>query len=473
MPAEIRFGTDGWRGVIAENYTFDNVRRCAQGFADYLNSNGHKDEWVVIGYDKRFQSESFAAACAEVIAANNLRVYLTGEATPTPVISYSVVDKGALGAINITASHNPPTDNGFKVRNQDGGAIAPEGLKKIEARIPKSIDGVHSMPFSQGELEGRIVKFDPNPVYIQQIKKLVDLQPIKSAGLKVLVDPMWGSGAGWFSELLKGGSTEVVEIHNTRNPLFPQMTRPEPIPPNVDVGLKETLTNHADVLIITDGDADRLGVGDERGNFIDQLRVYGLIAYYFLEVRGERGPIIKTLSTTDMLKKLGRLYDVPVIETGVGFKYVAPAMVEHDAMIGGEESGGYAFHRHVPERDGILAGLYILDMMVRLNSKPSQLIDLLFEKVGAHYYDRIDTRFTGDSEARREKILQANPKTIGGLEVTEINTRDGFKFLLGDHGWLLIRFSGTEPIIRVYTETTEQDKVQAILEDGLRIAGLK
>jgi phosphomannomutase len=472
MPVKIRFGTDGWRAVIADDYTFANVRRCAQGFAEYLLDKGHKDEWVVIGYDKRFQSETFAAACAEVIAANNLRVYLTEQATPTPVISYAVVDKGAGGAINITASHNPPADNGFKVRNQHGGAIAPAGLKEIEDRIPDSYDGVNSIPLSQGELDGRIIKFDPDSIYIQQLNNLVDLEPIKSAGLKVLIDPMWGNGAGWFSQLLAGGSTEVIEIHNTRNPIFPDMIRPEPIPPNVDVGLSETIAHQADVLIVTDGDADRLGVGDERGEFVDQLRVYGLLAYYFLDVRKERGPIIKTLSTTDMLKKLGKIYDVPIIETGVGFKYVAPAMVEHDAMIGGEESGGYAFHRHVPERDGILAGLYILDMMVRLNCKPSQLIDLLFEKVGAHYYDRIDTRFTGDSDARRERILQANPKKIGGLEVTDINTRDGFKFSLGEYGWLLIRFSGTEPIIRVYTETTEQDRVQAILDDGLRIAGL-
>jgi len=473
MSGIIRFGTDGWRGEIAEDYTFNNVRRCAQGFSDYLLSQGNQGEWVVIGYDKRFQSENFAAACAEVLVANNLRVYLTQEATPTPVISFSAVDKGAVGAINITASHNPPSDNGFKVRNRFGGAIAPEGLKDIEKRIPDSIEAVKRVDFSTASSEERIVLFDPKPAYIEQIHNLIDLEPIKSAGLTVLVDPMWGCGADWFSKLLDGGTTKVVEIHNTHNPSFPEMIRPEPIPPNVDVGLVETLKHKADVLIITDGDADRLGVGDEKGVFIDQLRVYGLLAYYLLEVRGERGPIVKTLSTTDMLKKLGKIYDVPVIETGVGFKYVAPAMLEHDALIGGEESGGYAFHGHVPERDGILAGLYILDMMVKLQSKPSQLLDLLFEKVGAHYYDRIDTRFTGDSQARRERILAANPETIGGLSVIELNTKDGFKFSLGDYGWLLIRFSGTEPIIRVYTETTERDRVQAILEDGLRVAGIK
>ncbi len=473
MSGIIHFGTDGWRARIAEGYTFDNVRRCAQGFADYLLTKGHQGDWVVIGYDKRFQSENFAEACAEVLVGNELKVYLTKEATPTPVISYSVVDKKAVGAINITASHNPPADNGFKVRNRYGGAIAPDGLKDIESRIPESTDGVKVVSSTQAINDGRIVLFDPKPTYVEQIKKLVDLEVIKDAGLTVLVDPMWGNGAGWFVDLLAGGKTKVLEIHNERNPIFPEMTRPEPIPPNVDVGLHQTKELNANVLIITDGDADRLGVGDEKGVFVDQLRVYGLLAYYLLEVRGERGPIVKTLSTTDMLKKLGKMYDVPIIETGVGFKYVAPAMIEHDALIGGEESGGYAFHGHVPERDGILAGLFILDMMVKLGKKPSELIDLLFSKVGAHYYDRIDTRFSGDTEARKQQILSANPDTIGGFKVEGLNTKDGFKFSLGEYGWLLIRFSGTEPIIRVYTETTAQDRVAAILDDGLRIAGIK
>lgn len=472
MSGTIRFGTDGWRAVIADDYTFENVRRCAQGFADYLISQDYAGQWVVIGYDKRFQSESFAAACAEVITANGLKVYLTEEATPTPVISYAVVDKGAVGAINITASHNPPSDNGFKVRNRYGGAIAPEGLKEIEKRIPDNLENVKRTSFTDAVEEGQVVLFDPKPAYLEQINQLVDLEAIKAAGLTILVDPMWGNGAGWFTELLAGGQTKVIEIHNERNPTFPEMSRPEPIPPNVDVGLVKTLDFNADVLIITDGDADRLGVGDENGVFIDQLRVYGLLAYYLLEVRGERGPIVKTLSTTDMLKKLGAIYQVPVIETGVGFKYVAPAMLEYDALIGGEESGGYAFHGHVPERDGILAGLYVLDMMVKLECKPSELLTLLFEKVGAHYYDRIDTRFTGDAAARKERILSANPATIGGFDVSGLDTTDGFKFSLGENGWLLIRFSGTEPIIRVYTETTAQDRVQAILDDGLRIAGI-
>lgn len=473
MSFQIKFGTDGWRGRIAEDYTFANLRRCAQGFASYLLQNGHQGKWVVVGYDKRFHSENFGAAVAEVLAANELMVYLTQSATPTPVISFSVVNKKAVAAVNITASHNPPTDNGFKVRNQFGGAIDPQGLKEIEALIPEDEAQVKRLRLEQAIEDGWVEIFDPAPAYIAQIESLVDLQSIKAAGLKITVDPMWGNGAGWFTRLLSGSKTQISEIHADRNPIFPEMKRPEPIQPNVDAGLAATLANQSDVLVILDGDADRVGVGDEKGQFIDQLRVFGMLAYYLLEIRGERGPIVKTLSTTVMLDKLGKLYDVPVHPTGVGFKYVAPKMLETDALIGGEESGGYAFRGHVPERDGILAGLYMLDMMVRTGKKPSELLAMLFEKVGAHYYDRIDTSFEGSRERRQERILSANPQTIGGLKVLGLETTDGFKFNLEDGGWLLIRFSGTEPIIRVYTETTHRERVQAILEDGLRVAGIK
>lgn len=473
MTVKIKFGTDGWRGRMAENYTFDSVRRCAQGFAQYLLDQGKSGDWVVVGHDKRFQSEYFAAAVAEVLAGNGLRVYLTDGPTPTPVISYAVVDKQAAGAVNITASHNPPVDNGFKVRDEHGGAIAPDGLKEIEARIPDDVAMVRRKLLAEAEKEGLVVRFDASVNYIEHIKTLVDLEPIKAAGLKVLVDPMWGNGAGWFPRLLAGGKTEVIEIHNHRNPVFPEMSRPEPIRPNVDAGLRATVEQGADVLLINDGDADRVGFGDENGEFIDQLRAYGLLAYYLLEVRGQRGPIVKTLSTTTMLNKLGKIYDVPVYETGVGFKYVAPKMLEVDALIGGEESGGYAFRGNVPERDGILAGLYMLDFMVRTGKKPTQLLAELFDKVGGeHYYKRIDTLFQGDKQAKIDRILAANPQTIGGLKVTDLVTIDGYQFRLEDGGWLLIRFSGTEPIIRVYCETTHADKVDAIIQDGLKIAGI-
>ena len=472
MVQQIKFGTDGWRARVAEDYTFANVRRCTQGFAEYLVNKGYGGRWVIVGHDKRFLGEDFAAAVAEVLVGNGLKVYLTDGASPTPVISFAVVDKNACGAVNVTASHNPPTDNGFKVRDENGGAIDPEGLKEIESLIPDHEKQVKRVPLLKAEADGNLVYFDSAEGYIRQVKKLIDLEPIKAAGFKILVDPMWGNGAGWFPRLIGGGKTEIIEIHNSRNPIFPEMKRPEPIPPNVDVGLQKTTEVGADVLLINDGDADRVGFGDENGEFIDQLRAYGLLAYYLLEVRGERGPIVKTLSTTKMLNKLGKMYDVPIYETGVGFKYVAPKMVETDALIGGEESGGYAFRGHVPERDGILAGLYFLDLMVKLNRKPSELLDLLFSKVGTHFYDRIDTPFKGERQEKIDRIMAANPETIGGLKVVDFVTIDGYQFILEDGGWMLIRFSGTEPIIRVYCETMHQDKVKAILQDGLKIAGI-
>lgn len=472
--ATIKFGTDGWRGQMSEDYTFANVRRCTQGFASYLLSKGWQGEAVVVGHDQRFQSEQFAAAVAEVLAANGLRVWLTDGATPTPVIAFAVVNKGAKGAINITASHNPPQDNGFKVRDPNGGAIDPDGLKEIEARIPGT-DGVRRLSLAEAQAQGLVQRFDPAPDYIEHVKRLVDLEPIKAAGLKVLVDAMWGNGGGWFPRLLAGGATQVQEIHAQRNPIFPEMKRPEPIPPNVDAGLAKTTEVGAHVLLITDGDADRMGIGDENGRFLNQLQVMALLALYLLEVRGQRGPIVKTLSTTSMLDKLGELYGVPVHETGVGFKYVAPKMMETDALIGGEESGGYAFKGNVPERDGILGNLLFLDFMVKTGKTPSQLLEDLFARVGEHYYDRIDVAFPTEKRAEvRRRVDEAEAGIeLGGLKVVNINKLDGFKFMFEDGGWLLIRFSGTEPIIRVYCEVRAPEHVQPVLQAGLELAGLK
>lgn len=472
MAGEIKFGTDGWRGRIADDYTFDNLRRCAQGFADYLKAAfpaGLK-KGVVIGGDRRFHSEHFAAAAAEVLAANGIPVHFCGGGVPTPVISFSVTMRGAIGAINITASHNPPGDNGFKVRDEHGGAIAPEGLKKIEALIPSDLASVRSTKFDDAVKAGTIVRFNAEDEYIARLKSLVDLDRIRDAGLNVLVDPMWGNGAGWFSRLIGGGKTRVTEIHSDRNPIFPEMLRPEPIPPNVDAGLKRGREIGADVVLITDGDADRCGLGDENGVFIDQLRVYGLLALYLLEARGERGAIVKTLSTTSMLDALGKKFGVPVHETGVGFKFVAPKMMETGAMVGGEESGGYAFRGHVPERDGILANLYLLDFMVRTGLRPSQLLKKLFDIVGEHHYDRIDIVI---GQSQKDPILarlrSAPPAAVAGLAVVDTNLADGFKYTLSDGSWLLIRFSGTEPLVRIYSEAGSMAQVRKILEGGRHI----
>ncbi len=472
--SDIVFGTDGWRGRIAEDYTFDNVRRAAQGFAEYLKRHGLAHKGVVVGYDQRFDGEYFAEAAAEVMAGNGIAVWLTDHYCPTPVISYSAVERQCGGAINITASHNPPTDNGFKVRDPFGGAIAPEGLKEIENAIPESVAEVQRLSIHEAEAQGLVRRWDADIAYIVHISKLIDLEKLRHAGLKLLIEPMWGNAIGWYPRLLGGGTNTIIEIHNERNPLFPEMKRPEPIRPNIDVALRRTVEIGADVLLINDGDADRMGIGDENGDYIDQLRAYALLAYYLLEVRGERGPIIKTISTTSMLNKLGKLYDVPVYETGVGFKYVAPKFLETNALIGGEESGGYAFRGNVPERDGILGNLYFLDFMVRTGKTPSQLVQTLFEKLGrAYYYDRVDTRFPSEKRPEAMRRLDAaKPESIAGIPVTGIVTVDGYKYELGETGWLLIRFSGTEPIVRVYCELTDPQLIAPVLQGGLELAGL-
>ncbi len=473
MPTQIIFGTDGWRGVIADEYTFENVRRCAHGMAQYLIATKQAARGLVIGYDTRFESDLFAQAAAEVIAAHGIKVYLVDRATPTPVISYAILDKQAAGAVNITASHNPPTWNGFKVRADYAGAIAPDGLKQIEARIPAPED-VKRMPFDDARAKGLIEIFDPKPAFLKKLDTLVNIEPLRRAGLTVAVDSMWGAGFGWFRDLLAGGTTRVVEVHGERNPAFPEMHNPEPIPPNVDHLMELVRREQAHLGIATDGDADRIGGSTEKGIFIHQLQMFALLALYLLEVRGLRGPIVKTLNTTSMLDALGKRFNVPVYETGVGFKYVAPKIIETNALIGGEESGGYAFRNHIPERDGIVAGLFLIDFVVQTGKTPSQLLDHLFELVGPHYYERIDTDFPEAQRAAIQQRLQdAKPSEIAGFKVTGINTMDGFKYLLSDGGWLCIRFSGTEPIMRFYVETTQDNKRQDVLDAGMKLAGLR
>ena len=473
---QIKFGTDGWRAGIAEDYTFENVRYCAQGTAEYIVGSGMADQGMVVGYDLRFRSEDFARAVAEVMAGNGVRVYLAKAAAPTPVLSYAILPHKAAGGVWITASHNPPTDNGYKLRSSYAGAAAPETLTEVEGRIAaaQARSEIKRVDYDAAVKQGMIQLFDPSEAYLEQLARLIDVKPIVDAGLKVVVDPMWGVGQGWFTGLLNGGNTEVREIHGERNPVFPRMKRPEPIEENLQDLMAEVPAWGAAAGVATDGDADRVGFVAESGVFVNQLQVYALLAYYLLDVRGLRGPLVRTISTTVMANKLAERYGVPVYETGVGFKYVAPEMLRVDALIGGEESGGFAFRGHIPERDGILAGLYLLDFMVKKNMTPGQLLDDLFSIVGAHYYDRIDRRMSDEERAVvRETISKARPESIAGLKVREIDTRDGYRFVLADGDWMLVRFSGTEPVVRVYCETTHKDKVQDLLAEGLRLAGLK
>jgi alpha-D-glucose phosphate-specific phosphoglucomutase len=470
----IKFGTDGWRGVIAGDFTFDNVRACAKGVADYFKQAGLTDRGLIIGYDTRFASEDFAAAAAEVAAASGIKVYLYPKATPTPVVSFGVLEKGVGGAIVITASHNPHMWNGFKFKTEEGTSASTEVTAEIEKRIAHTLatGEINRLPLSQALDQGIIEYLDLTPIYDRQLGKLVDLERLRRAKLKVVADPMYGAGAGYFKRLLGGGTIQLTEINGERNPLFPGI-QPEPIAANLAKLSATVKEQKADVGLATDGDADRLGVIDERGRFLTQLQVFALLCLYLLEVRGERGAMVRTLTSTTMIDRLGEIYKLPVYEVPVGFKYVAEKMLEKKAFVGGEESGGYGFSAHMRERDGILAGLYFLDFMLQTGKTPSQLLDYLDSKVGPHYYNRRDFSFPEDQRQKViKRISDSLPQSINGVRVAKVNTTDGFHLTLADTSWLLIRFSGTEPVLRIYAESDSVERVERLLELGKKLAGV-
>jgi len=468
----IKFGTDGWRGLIARDFTFANVELCAQAYADYLKVVGLTARGVVIGYDTRFLSEDFAAATAEVLAGNGIKTLLSPSPVPTPVVSYAVMANGASGAVVITASHNPPHWNGFKVKDSAGSSAGGEIIKAIENNIARQ-NSIKKLGLKTAISQGFVEYRDFSPAYREQLMRLVDLNKLKNAGFRLAVDAMFGAGAGYFKTLIGGENNTIVGINQERNPIFPGMRQPEPIEGNLGALLDRVRQGDIDLGIATDGDADRIGLVDENGHFLNQLQVYALLAFYLLEVRKQRGALVKTITTTSMLYRLGELYDVPVYETPVGFKYVAPAMRKHDAIIGGEESGGYGFRGHVLERDAMVAGLYFLDFMAQTGKKPSELLVWLYEKVGEHYYDRVDATFsTDEGDKIKQRITDALPDIILGVEVAGKDTYDGFRFRLADRSWLLIRFSGTEPLVRFYAEASSNEKVSQLLAFGRELAGV-
>ena len=475
MTNPIRFGTDGWRGIIADDFTFDNVRICAQAVAEYLKQSGLAQQSLVIGYDTRFASEDFAAAAAEVIAGNDIRVHLCLKPAPTPVVSFTVPATKSAGGIVITASHNPGSWNGFKYKSQDG-ASAPDNvtiqIEKNIALLTGQKSGVKRLALDRALKKGIVDYLDPTPTYYEHLSQFVDIKELRRQKLNIIVDPMYGAGIGYFKTILQNGNLKVTEINAERNPSFPQI-QPEPIAKNL-TKLSRLVVNHkANVGLATDGDADRIGILDEKGQFLTQHQVFALLCLYLLDVRGERGAMVRTLTSTMMINRLGQLFNVPVYETSVGFKYVAPLMMEKNAIIGGEESGGYGFCGHVPERDAILAGLYFLDFMVQTGKTPSQLLEYLYSKVGPHYYDRRDFHI---STAKRQTILHrlssSSPDAIAGTRVTSADTTDGFRFFLSDDSWLLIRFSGTEPLVRVYSEAGSLERAEALLDEGKKLIGL-
>jgi alpha-D-glucose phosphate-specific phosphoglucomutase len=470
----IKFGTDGWRAIIAEDFTFENVRICAQAVADHLKQAGLADRGLIIGYDNRFASEDFAAACAEIAAGNGIKAFLCKKATPTPTISYGVMAKKAGGAIIITASHNPAAWNGFKFKTQDGAGAPDDVTTELERHVAGIFanGNVARIPLEES-LNRKLAEYiDLDAVYIEQLGKLVDLPGLRKANFKVVVDPMYGAGCGYLKSLLAGGTIKVNEINGERNPSFPGI-RPEPIAVNLSKLSQTIKEQKASVGLATDGDADRVGIMDENGRFLTTLQVYALLCLYLLEVRGERGLIVKTITTSSMLWKLGELFKVPVRETSVGFKYVAPLLMNENALIGGEESGGFGFRGHAPERDGILSALYFLDLMVKTGKTPSQLIDYLYSKVGPHHYDRVDIEFPGEQKIKIvERVKNSRPSEITGIKVVKIDNADGFRFTLADESWLLVRFSGTEPLLRIYAESATPEKVKTLIEAGKKLAGV-
>jgi len=474
MAPKIKFGTDGWRAVIAEDFTFDNVRACAQGVADFLKGAGTAKGSIVIGFDTRFASDAFAAASAEVLAGNGIRVFLLPRPSPTPVTSYTVTALKADGAIMITASHNPADYNGFKYKVASGSSAPTEIISQIEksANVAAEKGTVKRLNIAEALKKKLVTYHDPYHAYERQLNRLINIEALKNNKLKIVVDSMFGAGIGYFKKLLEGGQIEVHEINGVRNPLFPGI-QPEPISKNLNKLARQVIRDNAAVGFATDGDADRIGIIDENGRFMTTQEVFALLAMYLLDIRKERGPLVKTLTSTDMLFQIGEMYDVPVFEEPVGFKYVAPVMIREKALLGGEESGGYGFRGHIPERDGMLAGLYFIDYIVRTGKSPSQLLANLFKKVGSHCYDRLDIHTTDEIKQQMLTKMSAAPVSkIGGQRVVKLDTRDGFRYKLEDGSWLLVRFSGTEPLVRIYAECSSMDEVQKLIQYGQELVGV-
>jgi phosphomannomutase len=473
MADQIKFGTDGWRGIVADDFTFANVRRVAQGAAEYMRSLS-RDPLAVVGYDCRFASEDFARTVADVLAANGVRTLIFDRPSPTQVASWTVIDRKATGAAVVTASHNPYLFNGIKFKSETGSAASSEVIAQLEPRI----NALETVPVPDRSKSADLVSiYDPRAPYYAQIARMVDLDAIKSAGLRIVHECMYGSGYGYIKELLDGGRTSVVELHNERNPLFGGVN-PEPIPPNINSTIAMMGAGGQDLCICTDGDADRVGIIDETGRFINQLQVFALLMLYLFDVRHLVGPVVKTVNMTSMAEKLGAEFGVTVYEVPVGFKNVAPKMMETDAVLGGEESGGFAVKGHIPERDGILVGLLFADMMVKLGQPLSQILAGLEKRVGPHAYARHDIHLNRETyDQDRKRILHTlethEPSEVAGVKVERIRSDDGFKFYLADGSWVLLRASGTEPLVRIYSEAADQAAVEARLAALEDIVGLR
>lgn len=468
---DIRFGTDGWRAIIGEDYTFANVARCARGLCDYMKRRGTADRGLIVGYDTRFLSPEFAATVASVCAGQGVRTMLADAPAPTPVLSYGVMHHGTGGAAIITASHNPAIWNGFKFKPEYAGSATQEITDELEMAI-SAVRHVDPIEFDAGRDSGLIESLAPAEPYFEHIAGLVDLDAVRSAGFHIVVDAMYGAGAGYLPRLLEGRRTTVEELHGHRNPAFPGMAQPEPIAQNLAELMNRVPDTGASVGIALDGDADRVGIIDEAGGFVTTLDTFSLLALYLLESKGWRGSLIKGVTASQALNKMGGIYGVDVHEVRVGFKHMGPRMDELNALMAGEESGGFAFRGHVPERDGILSGLFVLENMANSGKTVSELLENLFERVGPHFYHRRDIEFaTADRDRINRLVNDPGLARLGTFGVAASDSIDGRRLHFED-GWLGIRFSGTEPLLRIYAEASSPDRVSSLLDAAAEYLGV-
>lgn len=453
----IKFGTSGWRAVIAEEFTFSNVRKAAQAIAGYVrakHSLRKTPPLVIVGYDTRFDSKEFASAAAEVLSANGVKVLLTDRDTPTPVISYQVINKRADGAINITASHNPPEYNGLKFSPNHGGPASPDITRDIERRVAR-IKGEVERP---AKLKYPIQEFDPRPEYIARIGRLIDLGTVRKAYLKIVVDVMHGTGRGYLDEILKSSGCKVEVLNAGLDPLFGGRP-PEPAKDNISTLIKGVKEKRADLGVALDGDADRFGIVDENGRFYTPDEVIALLFKHLIDTRPHLKKVARTHSTTTLIDRIAERYDIEVIETPIGFKYIGEVLMSGECIIGGEESGGLSIAGHIPEKDGILACLLVCEMVAAQGKKLSRILKDLYKEFGRSYPGKFSLKLADEQKGRLMRLLEKHPpKSVIGLKVVTSDNRDGYKFLLEDSSWLLIRPSGTEPLIRFHFEGVSSDK---------------
>ena len=459
---KIKFGTDGWRGVIAEDFTFANVRRVAEAIAQYVREEGDPAKGLAVGYDTRFLSAEFAKLASETVAASGIPVVLADRATPTPAVSYAVVTRQTAGAIMITASHNPYRWNGVKFKAPFGGSAPPTIMRRIEIHLHRlDHSGIHPRKRRAASIE----TVDLIGPYLEQLKNLVHLDRIRSSGRRYVIDPMYGAARGCLARLFEEAKIPYREIHGEHNPLFPGIN-PEPIEPHIDELRQAVVGGGYDAGFATDGDADRVGAVDRDGTFIDSHKIFSILLRHLAEDLGLRGEVVKTFSTTEMVTKLARKYGLPLHVTPIGFKYICELMLTRDVLIGGEESGGIGIKGHLPERDGVLNSLLLAEVMADRGRTLGELVLELTQEFGPHFYGRVDLEISKDVAQRVVRLVgQRKIKRVAELKVTSVDDLDGIKMRFGNSAWLLVRASGTENVLRLYAEAPSATQVKALLTE--------